>query len=397
MSREWRENVWLIIELSIVCMAVWIVFSMIFTQIEGLFYPRGFNPVDVYCAEFKELSAESSQYVELDDPDAARSDRMTLISRLRENENVEAVATHTNGLPYRLSFYGSNFLLADEIDTVGYNGNRRYVSPDYIKVMGVKSLTGKSEQQLVDMLKKGYIFYSMSAKVSSPHDYLGKNVIFGGDSTDVYKVGDIIQTIRRNDYEINPWGGTILEPAEEDKGKDLVLRVKPGRGKAFMEDFKSDPNLRKLHNVYVSDMTSLENLRELQQRSIEVDVHLYEVIIAFLLITIFLGLLGTFWFRMQQRVSEIAIRKVAGARNSQIFRRVISEGMILLLCAVVISSAVIWSLYFTYDIGLSLSVGIILILELLSVILIAAGIVLSLWWPAHKAMQIEPALAIKDE
>ena len=47
----------------------------------------------------------------------------------------------------------------------------------------------------------------------------------------------------------------------------------------------------------------------------------------FLLLNIFLGLLGTFWFRTQQRRSEIALHKVHGASDMSIFTRLISEGL----------------------------------------------------------------------
>lgn len=51
----------------------------------------------------------------------------------------------------------------------------------------------------------------------------------------------------------------------------------------------------------------------------------------FLLLNIFLGLLGTFWFRTQQRRSEIALHKAHGASDMSIFVRLISEGLLLLL------------------------------------------------------------------
>ena len=50
-----------------------------------------------------------------------------------------------------------------------------------------------------------------------------------------------------------------------------------------------------------------------------------------LLLNIFLGLLGTFWFRTQQRRGEIALHKAMGATDGAVFGRLMSEGMFLLL------------------------------------------------------------------
>lgn len=115
---------------------------------------------------------------------------------------------------------------------------------------------------------------------------------------------------------------------------------------------------------------------------------------------IFLGLLGTFWFRVQQRVAEIAIRKVCGASNMAIFMRIIGEGIILLLMASVIGAILFWTAYYldyisTFPIMAEKDVN--LYAELFTVIVVGIGIIISLSWPAYKAMHIEPAIAVKDE
>lgn len=117
----------------------------------------------------------------------------------------------------------------------------------------------------------------------------------------------------------------------------------------------------------------------------------------FLLVTVFLGLLGSFWFRMQQRVSEIAIRKVCGATRSQIFGRVISEGIVLLAFAAVIVSACVWPFYRQLVEKLGENFPVFAISELAAFVIVAAGVAVSLWYPARRAMRIEPAEAIKAE
>jgi len=121
------------------------------------------------------------------------------------------------------------------------------------------------------------------------------------------------------------------------------------------------------------------------------------LIIVALVFVIMLGMLGTFWFRMQQRVGEIAIRKVCGATSGDIFRRVISESLILLLCASVLAGIIGWVLIKVVLIEELNSLEGVAIMEILTAIVLAIGIVLSIWWPAKKAMQIEPAVAVKDE
>lgn len=401
MLKEWRDNVWLIIELAVVCVAIWILVAILYLYTQGLFRPRGFEPENVYSIELNQVPKESADYIDMPDAEDYFSDFRELLRRLRENENVESVACHMGALPYNFNYYGQDVSVIGVADSITYYGNRRSASPDIVNVLGFRSLTGATQQQLADMLRRGEILLSSNEAYESqgrdPMALKGKRVMVGRDSTHVYRVGDIIENVRRNDYEMS-WGGTIIMPISEDKEPwgGVALRVKPGRGDKFVEDFKNDPSLRKLRNVYLADVKSLMDIREGNQRNIDVDIRLYSVLIVFLLVTVFLGLLGTFWFRMQQRVGEIAIRKVCGARRSQIFRRILSEGMILLAVAVAVASACIWP--FTDAELLSMVTWKeMLFMECAAVALIAAGIVLSLWWPARKAMNVEPAIAVKDE
>lgn len=403
MKNEWRDNIWLIIELTVVCMSIWAIAAILCAYTQELFSPRGFNPDNVFSLTLKTVPKESADYIDLKNSEEYFGDLLTLIERIRNNRNVEAVAVNRNGLPYNYNFSGGRVFLFDETDSTGYLGNMRNVSPEYIKVMGIKSKTGATEEQLIEMLRKGELLISESRynggfNEKDIYSLKGKRVIFPGDSSNVMRVGDIIEDIRRTDYESSL--GTIIVPMNDSElwGNPVIL-IRPGQEKEFMEDFRKDSSLRKLRNTYLTDLQSLVDIRESCQRSIDVDIRLYAVMIGFLLITIFLGLLGTFWFRLQQRVSEIAIRKVSGAKKSQIFRRIISEGMILLGIAAVIVSLIIWPLILTdfEMLNIGLEKHVILIVELITLGIMALGIIVSLWWPAKKAMLLEPAIAIKDE
>ena len=71
--------------------------------------------------------------------------------------------------------------------------------------------------------------------------------------------------------------------------------------------------------------------------------------------------------------------------------------MVLLLCAVVLVSASVWP--FMQDVSdmIGREWYVFLIIEMIAFALVALGILLSLWYPARKAMSVEPAIAIKDQ
>lgn len=250
------------------------------------------------------------------------------------------------------------------------------------------------------MLERGEVLISDNKTYESygrdPMNLKGKKVIFSSDSTRVYRVGDIIEKIRRNDYE-DTFGGTVLVNYKKNVEGDILIRVKPGREAAFIEDFKNKPELNSCRNVYLLDLKAMNDIGEANQRSFVINIRTYVLVMLFLLVTVFLGLLGSFWFRMQQRVSEIAIRKVCGATRSQIFGRVISEGIVLLAFAAVIVSACVWPFYRQLVEKLGENFPVFAISELAAFVIVAAGVAVSLWYLARRAMRIEPAEAIKAE
>jgi len=401
---EWRENIWIVVALSVVTMAIWIILTVIYAVTQGLFRERGFNPDDVYTMRVKFIKKDSPEYVETGDTTGASyyDDRIALLQRLRKHPDVEAVALSEGAVPYNYNYRGNIIQRFDVTDSVYYMGNFRYGSPDIVKVLKFKSLTGLDENRLAEMLMRGEILISDNEDYESydrdPMKFKGERVIVGGDSSVMYKVGDVIANVRRNDYELSR-GGSVIMPMDENKdwSSDIAVRVKQGRGDSFKESFRKDITLQRQRNVYFTDLRSLMDIREGNQHSIDTQIRMMTVVMGFLLMTVFLELLGTFWFRIHQRVSEIAIRKVCGATRGDIFRRILTEGMILFGFAVVIASACVWPFCHYAGDMLGLEWDVVLIIECIAIVIVALSIVLSVLYPGRKAMEIEPAVAIKDE
>ncbi len=403
-KNEWRDNIWLVVELVVVCGVLWIMALLIYGTVKGTFEPTGSDYEDVYLLGPAVVAESSPHHIAVPEgeTDPYNNDFRDLLRRLRENPNVEAVGFHNNAVPYNYNFSGTNYVRVDEPDSVVYFGNRRQASPDMVKVLGFESMTGKTPDQLVEMLRRGELLISNNPSYEqqgrNPFDLIGKQMVYANDSSRVYRVGDVIRNVRRSDYE-PAWAGTIIYPLSEDNqpwGR-IALKVKHGHDQRFKEDFRTHPELRKQRNVYFTDFEKLSDVREGCQREIVTSMRMLYCLMGFLFVTVFLGLLGTFWFRMQQRVGEIAIRKVCGATRRDIFARIISEGMILLACAAVVTSAIVWPFTSEMKSRLGCSVGEMIVFEAITIGLVAIGIVLSLWYPARKAMAIEPAIALKSE
>ena len=121
----------------------------------------------------------------------------------------------------------------------------------------------------------------------------------------------------------------------------------------------------------------------------------------FLMLNIFLGILGTFWFRTQQRRGEIALFKALGSTNHDVFLRQISEGLILLSVATLFAIIIDLNLAFinlnTSHDGTYLEPIRFITTVVISYLLTALMIIVGTWFPARKAMSIQPAEALHEE
>ncbi len=415
MMHEWRSNLWLAIEMMIVGGIIAYLATDLVYNVKAIYSPLGFEYEDVYSLRISYIEEESPEYTDAGEETGAinQSDIRSLIARLRANPLVESAAFSSNAVPFVLNYRGNNIHFVGQPDSIEYSGNLRQASPEIAQVLRLKSPFGQSASDIYKGLKDGKAFLSPYS-VGFP-EFLKDNeslrevkAYFGTDSTvNRFRIAGMIETIRRMSYEINLYSGTILLPIREDFNYDewpadqIIFRVKPGMGKQFEEAFHDDSALHRQRNVLLSNLTSLSSQRLGTERSWDIEQRLYISLLGFFLIIIFLGLLGSFWFRVQQRTPEIGLRKVNGAKRGDILRRLFSEGTILLVTGF-IPGAAIYLIIFKkvlyagrplemqpWDEAL-VAIGI-------SFVLMELILLLGIYFPARRAMKIEPAIALKDE
>ena len=123
--------------------------------------------------------------------------------------------------------------------------------------------------------------------------------------------------------------------------------------------------------------------------------------IAFLLLNVLIGLLGTFWFRTHRRKSEIALLMSVGATKNSVLTRLITEGIIILclatIPAIIIDFNIANAELNAWRNSTTLEAGRFIITVLISFALIAIMILIGIWIPARRAMKIEPAEALRSE
>jgi putative ABC transport system permease protein len=411
MCTEWRSNIWMIIELSIVGLIVAVIAWVLALLAYAYKGQVGYDLTDIYVGTCNFLDVDADNYVKYEDRSKYSDDFDVIMRRLRANPYVAEVAKGGKSMPYNYNYNGNGLFLEGN-DSLQYIGNTRYMSPELVRLLKLVGPNGETSEQLAAVLERGEILISPhtpSTRSCEPEVLMGKDVTLNQSTP--YHVGAIAYGITRDDYEgINH--GCIILPFTDRASQfpsEIVVKVKPGMGRKFMESINTDE--LEQGNSYVNNFTSINDMRDAAQQTITTLRQQFSACALFLMVAIFLGFLGSFWFRTQQRVPEIALRKVNGATPRQIFSRLIGEGMILLLIAAVIFTPIYLGLVYTDALSDIMSVdeipesgseyfgylATIYGAYLATIAILALIIIAGIWFPARRAMRVQPAEALKDQ
>ena len=411
LRNEWRSNLWLALELLVVSVVLWYVTDLLYVRIATYLEPRGFDTEHCYLVKMEVLTDKQADYQPYNETHKLCDEVRELVDRLRHRPEVEAVSLSQNSYPYNGSNSGAD-VTYDTLQSPRYV-IQRMVTPDFVRVFRYQGTCGETPDQLAAILEKGELLASdnlyeqrYGIRLTS---LVGKDgFVLGGDTTHRVRLGAALQNVRYHDYEQGFESNSMvfnLNWLSEDRINDdneLCIRVKEGEDRNFIENLKADSEkLYRVGNLYISDVRSFQELRRNFQQIYSNELRNYLFGMGFLLLNIFLGLLGTFWFRTQQRRKEIALHKALGATDGAVFRRLLVEGFLLLAVITPLALGLDTLLaYFelnSWRNGTTLEVDRLLCCALGSALLIALMMAIGIGIPARKAMNIQPAVALHDE
>ena len=404
-KNEWRGNTWLALELLLVSVVMWYITDTLYCSTATYLEPRGFNTDHCYLISMGKLNEKSPDYVAYQKGDEKR-DVLELLNRLQRRPDIEAASLSQNSYPYNGSNSTTSMQLQGDSVIVGGWFIRRMVTPDFVRVFRYEGVNGETPEQLAQMLEEDKIL--ASENIYDPYgrklrDYQGKPFHWGGDTTNTQILGAALKPVRYDDFEQARFCySMVAKMTRADVSQELCVRVRPEHDNDFIARLKADSESQyRIGNIFISDIRSFKDIRRNFQQAQSNGIRNLVTGMAFLLVNIFLGLLGTFWFRTQQRKSEIALHKAHGATNGMVFTRLLSEGWLLLLIITPIALIIDFNLAHaelnSWRNGTTLEWDRLLFCAGISFVLIALMIAIGIGIPARKAMKIDPAEALHGE
>ena len=412
---ERKINIWILIELILVFCILWFCTDYITFLFQRNMEHTGFDTKHVYRINIREKEKEEQTEDNDNTAETETYNIWSIVDRIKQYPEIEHVSLSIASIPYSQSYSGGGVF----IDTVDQNARAKFVTPEYFDVFKIKIEHGNA-YNWDNIVGENIVVISADESntfLKRPANKVEKFTMGRiGDTVDPDRTHKVVGVASRSKWsEYAEYEAIIYSPLKKDDKRlgtgELCVRVKPEADKDFAKRFtKAMQSQLALGHYYLSSVQSMTDIRDEYMKGWEYDSNLKSIysITAFLIVNIFLGVVGTFWFRVQARRSEIGLRLALGSSRRNIRWLFPLETILLILIASIIAVAICINISLVdilkdmeiptpnrgdtsagpvqYIINYSIT------FFFLCIIAIAA-----VWYPAKRASDIQPAEALKDE
>ena len=365
--------------------------------------PLGFNPENILVAE---VLLPKARY-DTDEKIARFNDQ--LIERIRSLPGVESAALGLN-IPFDNNEWDSPFHLSGT--PPGSPGERpeaeiNHVTPDYFRVMGMPVLRGRAftEDDRADRPRSVIIDETFAQKYFRGKDPIGQQI---DDNQSDQKnpppltiVGVVPRTRNEAPGEDNVeqyhWPQmTFAADQVPNRSNMLLVRVKSGNPLALVPAIKRELQGLDPDQAFAGISTMESNIaKSLGSRRMMTSLLSEFAVIALVLASV--GLYGVMALTVTQRTRELGVRLALGAQRADIFRLVLSQGMLLVLAGLTVGllgaiGAGRGLQSVLYGVG-----GFDLPALSFALFALAAVALIACWLPARRATRVDPIEALRAE
>jgi putative ABC transport system permease protein len=365
--------------------------------------PLGFNPENILVAD---VLLPKARY-ETDEKVAHFNDQ--LVERIRALPGVEAAALGSN-IPFDDNEWDSSFHITG---TPPYPPGEKpeaevnFVTPDYFRVMRMPLLRGRafSANDRANQPRSVVIDESLAQKYFPSKDPIGQQI---DDNQSDEKnpppltiVGVVPRTRNeapgQDNVEQYHWPQmTFAAEQVSNRSNVLLVRVKSGNPLALVPAIKRELQALDPDQAF-ADISTMENNIAKSLGSRRMMMSLLGAFAGIALLLASVGLYGVMALTVTQRTRELGIRLALGAQRGDVFRLVLSQGMLLVVSGLIIGllGAVgvgrgLQSVL--YGVGGSDALALSFALFALAIVALIAC-----WLPARRATRVDPMVALRAE
>lgn len=349
---ERKQNAWLFLELIVAIIFLWLAIDPLFTLVCRNNLPKGYTPEKVYRLKYEAFITDPLNYK------ASENNKAEFLAQLADAfDNIPEIECRfmgQHGLEPNPGGYSSTMLalpvdkpdsLIDWKNARVYNIVANEKSRFFETVRAIDVKTGKVLQQADYAGKDGaYLSRRQAMALFGTTDVVGKKFINSHhDSFTILGVFEDLQLISYDEYTpIVLYCNNIDKHTFRD---EIYFRLKDSADEdEFKKKFENEIMPKYSHGIY--HIMGLQSYMDCidkhdKQYNISNKYRLYTGLSGFALFCAFMGVFSAFWIRTNSRRRDIGIMRSVGATASSAVGQFVTEAMILVTVAFVVSMPLI--------------------------------------------------------
>ena len=352
------NNVWLFLELIVVCFVAWTQLDPIIVRLYYRSLPSGIDGDRMVVANILstrpyDIADNSMTQEERDNQywkrEAEYGEEANVIKlQLLAIDGVEqaSIADPVMGIYARTDLFSSpggfsNMLrYAWQNDTVLVNDICYAKDEHFFETYGIQPIAGCKTSKKLSDIDQGWIVSQSLAEYyfGSPEAAINKELhaAFFADGDWHQPIVAVVNDVHVSEKDYNTWAvysnnGTIRTGGSQNL---IVLRLKPGiNPRRFAEEQNYHAWNYASDNYAVASFTAYDDIGSSRNQfatpSLSYDFNLQIATAVFFLINLCLGVIGTFWMQTKRRTEESGIMRAFGATKRRIMSMFLAEGWVL--------------------------------------------------------------------
>ncbi len=338
------QNVWLFIELVVVCFVAWTQLDPIAVRLYYKSLPKGFDSERLVVANTRTTDI---QWIDDDSYNTNRAFVQKMIKQklqtLDEVEQVSLLGQIQGLLAPRNIFNGSSWVDQEGEQYIYGNDTILVYELCYIKnehffeTYGIQVADGSPTAKELSKLDDDGVVISRSIAehfFGSAKDAIGKE-IFEADIMMSRRIRGVVEDIHVSDSNFDTW--QIYQSTSDIKmifiSNHLTIRLKPDVNvQQFIEKYNCLQQFA-TDGLAIAFFTPYEDIatpkNQFATPILSYDFNLSVATAIFFLINLCLGVIGTFWMQTKRRTEESGIMRAFGSTKRRIMGMFLAEGFVL--------------------------------------------------------------------
>ena len=347
-----KMNLWIFLELLAVSFFLWLVLDPVYVLNVNKQTKRGYESKGRYVLDLIRYSKGHGDYDTTETMTLQKEALMRIARIVRNQPEVKCTSiSGSNAFPNGGGFYGVSFY-ADTTQAAMEQGvyaqwtmNYAEDGSQFFQTYGMKDARNGQELIVPPGIAdppRCYISAELARKLFGTVEVVGKKMFIGGKDISE-EIAGVFEDYKHRDYN-QPLPFVVrfkkdLAPTFGFLEYAVVLCLKEGvDAEAFEARFMKEvaPQLKQ-GNYYLNKLRTFEEVGEnlAKSQGIHVKLNTQFSLATFALLCIFLGTLGTFWVRCDDRCQDIGVMRSLGASKATIIRQFFVETGLLVTMAFV--------------------------------------------------------------